>query len=166
MIDPLVKVAVGQLRIHEGDVDTNARRCAGSRSTTPPAAGADVLVLPECALTGYQFATRDESAFGGIDHRRRSPAAGAPTTRPRKVADDGGRRVPRTGGRHVANTPQCSLPDGMATPVRKTHLPVLGADRFVMPGDRIGPVMATSFGRLGVAICYDFRFPEVAARWR
>jgi predicted amidohydrolase len=38
---------------------------------------------------------------------------------------------------------------------------VLGADRFVVPGDRLGPIVGTRFGRIGVAICYDFRFPEV-----
>ena len=29
------------------------------------------------------------------------------------------------------------------------------------PATRLGPVVDTPFGRLGVAICYDFRFPEV-----
>jgi predicted amidohydrolase len=38
---------------------------------------------------------------------------------------------------------------------------VLAADRFVTAGDRIGPVVDTPFGKVGVAICYDFRFPEV-----
>ena len=51
--------------------------------------------------------------------------------------------------------------DGAVHHVRKTHLPVLGADRFVTAGHRLGPVVDTPFGRLGVAICYDFRFPEV-----
>ena len=39
---------------------------------------------------------------------------------------------------------------------------MLGADRFVTPGEQLGPVVDTPAGRIGVAICYDFRFPEVA----
>ncbi len=61
----------------------------------------------------------------------------------------------------LANSAAVLTPDGTATIVRKTHLPVLGADRFVLAGARIGPVIDTPFGTLGVAICYDFRFPEV-----
>ena len=51
--------------------------------------------------------------------------------------------------------------DGRTVVVHKTHLPHLGADRFAEPGARIGPVVDSPFGKLGVAICYDFRFPEV-----
>ncbi len=61
----MVKVAVGQLRIDEGDVDTNARRCALALDDAA-AAGADVLVLPECALTGYQFASRESAWAASI----------------------------------------------------------------------------------------------------
>lgn len=64
-------------------------------------------------------------------------------------------------GDTLANSAAVLTPDGVATIVRKTHLPVLGADRFVVSGDRIGPVIDAPFGKLGVAICYDFRFPEV-----
>ena len=36
----------------------------------------------------------------------------------------------------------------------------MGEDRFLSPGDRT-LVVSTSVGRLGVAICYDLRFPEL-----
>ncbi|MEU8310503.1 carbon-nitrogen hydrolase family protein [Actinomadura sp. NPDC048955] len=40
--------------------------------------------------------------------------------------------------------------------------PHLGADRFVQPSsDRSTPVFDTSVGRIGLAICYEIRFPEV-----
>jgi predicted amidohydrolase len=46
---------------------------------------------------------------------------------------------------------------------RKEHLPFLGVDRFVTPGrnDSLA-AFDTPLGRIGLAICYDVRFPESA----
>ncbi len=159
MVIVRVIVAVGQLQIGEGDVDANARRCARALDDAA-AAGADLLVLPECALTGYQFALATRQR-----RRRRSPA----TMPGCSALGDAVVRLQVTvvvgflerAGDTLANSAAVLTADGVATIVRKTHLPVLGADRFVVPGDRIGPVIDAPFGKLGVAICYDFRFPEV-----
>ncbi|MFO7832021.1 MAG: carbon-nitrogen family hydrolase [Desulfuromonadaceae bacterium] len=44
---------------------------------------------------------------------------------------------------------------------RKLHMfSTMGEDRFLSPGDRVC-VVPTSAGRLGLAICYDLRFPEL-----
>jgi predicted amidohydrolase len=44
---------------------------------------------------------------------------------------------------------------------RKLHMfSTMGEDRFLSPGDK-SLVVSTSAGRLGVAICYDLRFPEL-----
>jgi 5-aminopentanamidase len=51
-------------------------------------------------------------------------------------------------------------PDGLIGSYRKTHLPFLGVDRFVTPGDEL-KVFDTALGRIGLIICYDLRFPEV-----
>jgi predicted amidohydrolase len=50
-------------------------------------------------------------------------------------------------------------PQGLIGVYRKTHLPVLGVDRFVRPGDALQTVQ-TPAGVLGPLICYDLRFPE------
>jgi predicted amidohydrolase len=44
---------------------------------------------------------------------------------------------------------------------RKLHMfSTMGEDRFLSPGNRVC-VVPTSAGRLGLAICYDLRFPEL-----
>jgi predicted amidohydrolase len=151
-------LAVGQLQILEGEVAINARRCHRAIEDAA-AADADVLVLPECALTGYQFATRDEAWAASItagDPRLRALGDAAAQLSMTVVVGF----LERTGD-VLCNTAAVLGADGCSTLIRKTHIPVLAADRFVTPGERIGPVIATPFGRLGVAICYDFRFPEV-----
>ena len=45
---------------------------------------------------------------------------------------------------------------------RKAHLPGLGLDRLVAHGDTPFAVHETPIGRIGMAICYDIRFPEPA----
>jgi predicted amidohydrolase len=53
-------------------------------------------------------------------------------------------------------------PSGTIGIHRKRHLPFLGADRFVDEPDTLEPsLFDTRAGRLGVAICYEIRFPEV-----
>jgi predicted amidohydrolase len=42
------------------------------------------------------------------------------------------------------------------------HLPYLGVDRFLTPGDRPFRVFDLPAGRLGVNVCYDASFPEAA----
>src|ERR671919_546171 len=51
-------------------------------------------------------------------------------------------------------------PAGLVGRYRKTHLPFLGVDRFVAPGEEPPEVYDTPVGRLGIVICYELRFPE------
>jgi predicted amidohydrolase len=51
-------------------------------------------------------------------------------------------------------------PDGILGTYRKAHLPLLGVDRFATSGDTGFLVWDTDIGRIGIAICYDLRFPE------
>jgi predicted amidohydrolase len=51
-------------------------------------------------------------------------------------------------------------PEGLIGCYRKAHLPLLGVDRFTTPGDTGFEVWETAIGRIGIAICYDLRFPE------
>jgi predicted amidohydrolase len=56
----------------------------------------------------------------------------------------------------------CALvgPNGFRAGYRKIHLPFLGIDRFVQPGDRPFAVHDLGGLRLGINICFDGSFPE------
>ena len=69
-------------------------------------------------------------------------------------------RAARARRRHALQRRVLVGPDGLIGSYRKTHLPFLGVDRFVIPGDEL-QVFDTALGRIGLIICYDLRFPEV-----
>ena len=60
------------------------------------------------------------------------------------------------------NTASLMGPGGPIGRYRKAHIPPLGVDRFVRRGASEAPVFETAIGRIGVAICYELRFPESA----
>ncbi len=52
-------------------------------------------------------------------------------------------------------------PDGYIGKYRKVHLPL--TERIMMyPGDGDYPVFETRFGKVGLMICFDKAYPEVA----
>ncbi|KQU85645.1 hypothetical protein ASD00_32150 [Ensifer sp. Root31] len=54
-------------------------------------------------------------------------------------------------------------PSGLIGVHRKNHLPFLGGDRFVdLPPNPTPSIFDTAVGKIGIAICYEIRFPEVA----
>lgn len=161
-VAPATVLAVGQLQILEGEVAINARGCHGAIEDAA-SADADLLVLPECALTGYQFATGDEAFAASItagDLRLRALGDAATQLSLTVVvgflerADD-----------VLCNTAAVLGADGCTTLIRKAHLPVLAADRFVTPGDRIGPVVATPFGRSGSPSATTSASPRCVGPW-
>jgi predicted amidohydrolase len=150
-------VAVAQMQPRLGENERNLE--AGlARFDEAVAAGAELLVLPECAIPGYMFDGLDEA----MPFAEEIPGQ---TTEALEAAC-----------RHLGAHVVCGLleregdllynaavlvgPDGLVGSYRKTHLPFLGVDRFTTPGDELS-VFETSLGRIGLEICYDLRFPEV-----
>jgi predicted amidohydrolase len=139
-----VIVAVGQLHVGEGDVDINARGCRRALEDAA-VAGAELLVLPECALTGYLFADRDAAEVAAI--RACDP-------RIRELGDlavQAGMTVVvgflERAGDTLANSAAVLGSDGGVTLVRKTHLPVRAVENrvFVALADRAGSAADTTF---------------------
>ncbi len=69
--------------------------------------------------------------------------------------------LPEKKGENLFNTLYVADKGSIVAYYRKLHLfSTMGEDRFLSPGDRTC-VIPTSAGRLGLAICYDLRFPEL-----
>ena len=120
--------------------------------------GADLVVLPELASSGYVFETRAEAR--SLADRYDGGAAPALWTR---LARDLGIHIVggfcEDAGGALHNAAAVVGPDGPVGLFRKVHL--WGDENlFFAPGDLGFPVFATPLGTLGVAICYDGWFPE------
>lgn len=123
------------------------------------AAGCELVVLPECATSGYVFGSEKEAA-------RSAESVPGPSVEAleRACARLGLHCVAgllERDGNHLHNTAVLVGPEGLVGRYRKTHLPLLGVDRFVAPGDEPPGVFDTPLGRIGIEICYDLRFPEL-----
>jgi 5-aminopentanamidase len=156
--DPVV--AVAQVPSVLGDPDANIAsmghwlRHAADR-------GAVLTVFPECALSGYMMDSRAEveaSAVQATDDRLAHLI---------EVTSDTGTfavmGLLERAGAKVYNSAVLIGPDGIMGSYRKQHLPRLGADVFVDPGDGVAPrVYDIGTLRVGMMICFDLRFPESA----
>lgn len=121
---------------------------------------ADLIVFPECALSGYGFSSRSEGwAAAQSIPGPATDAVAAACARSGRVVVFG---LLERAGEQLFNSAAVVGPAGLIGVYRKMHLPFLGIDRFVDPGDRGYPVFDTSAGKLGLLICYDLSFPEAA----
>lgn len=119
--------------------------------------GVELAVFPEAFLTGYCVGSRSDA------ERIAVPAS---TVRPIQEAVDrlGLLAVvgfAELGDRELYNSAALLEPGLEPRIFRKAHLPELGYDKFVTPGDEL-PVFETRLGRIGILICYDLRPPEAA----
>jgi predicted amidohydrolase len=152
-----MRVGVAQIEPRLGEAQWNLDLCLG-RLEEAASAGCSLLVLPECSSAGYVF----EAAEEALVHAQEVPG---PFTE--ALADACGRLgivcvagMLEREGDVLRNTAVVVGPEGLLGCYRKTHLPYLGVDRFVTPGDEL-EIVETSVGRIGMEICYDLRFPEL-----
>ena len=153
----IVKAGTVQFTVQLGDVDANRayiwqalRRLAGE--------GCQLAVLPEMWTTGYDYKRLNELA-------RRTPEV------LEELATLSGElgmvivgSMPEPHGDKVCNTAYVLDRGKLLGSYRKIHLfSLMGEDRSLHGGDG-WLVVDTSMGRIGVFICNDLRFPELARR--
>jgi predicted amidohydrolase len=121
---------------------------------------ADLVVLPELCHSGYVFRSRAE-----LDQLS-EPIPDGPTSR--MLAEDARtrRRVVVAGicerdGDTFYNSAAVFGPKGLAGVYRKVHL-FKDEKLWFAPGDRPFQVLEIAGMRLGVLVCFDWRFPEAA----
>ena len=142
-----------------GDVAANVDRI-GSHLRETAAAGAGLAIFPECAATGYCFASLEEARQSAQPIPGPITAAIAAECRALGVAAIVG--MLEADGPRIFNAAVLIGPDGVIGAYRKVHLPYLGIDMFTSYGDRPFAVHAAGGLRVGMNICYDAAFPEAA----
>jgi predicted amidohydrolase len=141
-----------------GDVAGNLELCLAALAEAH-AVRCDLVVFPECALSGYMFAARGdaEAAAVRVDGEQiRQLLEACGELRLHSVIG-----VLATGDDQLWNTALLLGPRGLIGRYDKTHIPSLGADSYVTAGRGPYEVYPTAIGRIGLQICYDWRFPEV-----
>jgi predicted amidohydrolase len=145
-----VALAVGEGERNRATLQAAIRDAAGR--------GAQVVVVPELAPSGYVFAETAEA------RALAEPVDGPTLTAWSALAAELGVVIaggfPELGpGGDVHNSAALVDPDGVRAVYRKAHL----WDRETLvftPGSEPPPVVNTAFGRLGLVVCYDLEFPE------
>lgn len=120
---------------------------------------ADLFVLPELVLSGYIFESRDEAVSLSQDPTG-DEFAGVAALAAEKEATIVLGFAERAGDR-LFNSSILVAPDGKRFVYRKIQL--FNDEKTVFdPGDRAPDVVEVNGVRLGMMICFDWIFPEVA----
>jgi N-carbamoylputrescine amidase len=153
-----LRIAVAQYEPRVGDLDANRAAAVGWAEAAADR-GAQLVVLPELASSGYVLAGEDEA-----DRVAEDPDGGAMVSaladvcRRRGVHVAAGLAERGAGCRH--NSAVVVGPAGRIATYRKLHL-FHDEQTWFRPGDALVVVDLPGV-RLGLEICYDLWFPEVA----
>jgi predicted amidohydrolase len=125
----------------------------------PETQGMDLVVFPECMLSGYCFSSLAEA----LPHAESIP--GPATQAIQRACEARSLHVAfgmleRDSQGRIYNSCPLVGPAGVVANYRKVHLPYLGIDRFATPGDLGFQACDADAMRIGIHICYDGSFPE------
>jgi nitrilase len=158
MVVRAMKLALWQTAGFPADVPANLAALQ-STAKAAAAAGAALLVCPECWLCGYNIGAAVAGlaeSFDGASAQRIGAIA-----RQNNIAIAYGYAERELTGGHVYNAVQVIGADGAAlSHYRKTHL--FGADERAAyrPGTGFEPPFSFGGFRVGLLICYDVEYPE------
>jgi 5-aminopentanamidase len=152
-------IACAQIDCLLGQTKANLNKIA-SLIRTAAERDAKLVMFPECSLTGYAYESLEEAIpfAEAVD----GPSANALAEACRETNAYAIVGFIEAEGNNYYNAAMLVGPDGVVGNYRKTHLPFIGIDRFLTPGDRAYQVFDLPFGRIGMNICYDISFPEPA----
>lgn len=153
-----MRIGLAQTAPILGDVEGNLGCCLDYLAQAQEA-GCQLVIFPECALSGYMFED--------LAHARSSAVTVDGEVIQRLLVECNRRSLHCVIGVLVSRDEQLwnsSIligPEGIIGSYDKTHIPQLGVDKYVVPGRGPYQVHQTAIGRIGLQICYDWRFPEV-----
>lgn len=158
MTDGSLRVAVVQTAPKQFLPDAN-RREALAKVDDAIVNGAKLIALPECAISGY--AIDDPVQAFELAETIDGPSVKEIT---RRCASNGvfvAFGLLEREGKKLYNSAVLVGPDGVIGRHRKAHLVRVAADVHVNQGDAIAIFEAAGI-KLGMMICYEVRFPEMA----
>ena len=154
-----MKIALAQMRLGRGTLEANLKKTE-SWCRQAAVQGADLILLPELWASGYDLKEADQHAV----KRGQGSFARMQEWAVKHQISIGG-SILEQGDKGIYNTFALYHSD-QSPPAyyRKTHLfGLLGEDKWLQAGDK--PVLAeTPWGKTGLAVCYDLRFPRMF-RW-
>lgn len=155
-------VACVQTDVVFADISANVQR-ATDWLEQAAGKGAELVVMPECMLTGYGYDSRNAAMANANSVDDPLFADLAQVALRCKLHFSLG-FLERDDDR-LFNAAVLIGPDGIVGHYRKIHLPHLGVDRFVDQGDfpyqtYTAKTKSVADLKIGLAICYDCSFPE------
>jgi len=154
-----LKIAGVQMEPKILEKDRNLEECLRSiRSAARE--GARLIVFPECTLTGYMFDNLEEAL--PVCEPVPGPSTEAISALCRELDVYVVVGLLEIDKGDCYNAAALLGPHGLVSKRRKSHIPCLGVDCFIKPGNLPLTVHDTDIGRIGVGICYDINFPEHA----
>jgi predicted amidohydrolase len=155
----MVRIACGQIDPTIGDLAVNAEMIE-AQIRDAVKAGADVIVLPELATTGYMFADADEARAVALTPT--DPAFAKWSAAASNSIVIGGFCELGDDAR-LYNSAVMVDADGVVACYRKTHL--WDREKLIFtPGDALPPVVMTKHGAIAMMVCYDLEFGELTRR--
>lgn len=156
-----MKIALAQTAVIRGEFEKNLDRAAATAKEAA-AQSAELVVFPEMFVSGFDYKKNAEFLEKHpceIEERLSDIAA------VNSVAVAGSFPHIEPGWRAPSNRLAFYAPDGRELAhYDKIHLfGVFHEDRFVTPG-KSAVVNNSPFGKVGFAVCYDIRFPELFMR--
>ena len=155
-----VRIAVIQFDPQVGLEHCDNNLCQGLQLAAQAVhAGANLIVLPELANTGYTFQTRAE-AYAHAETLDGGPSLSAWCAFAREHQVYLAAGFAERDGLKLYDSAVLFGPDGRLGHYRKAHL--WNQEKlWFTPGDLGFPVFETPIGRIGLMICWDVWFPEV-----
>lgn len=149
--------AVAQMEPQLGEIGRNLDAIV-ARIEEASAQGVQLVVLPECAVSGYVFESPEEALASSQETP--GPALDVLEQACARLGIYAVCGILARDGDELRNRALLVGPSGLLATYDKAHLPFLGVDRFVTAGGGAFTPVETPIGRIGLEICYDLRFPE------
>ncbi|MCP4706293.1 MAG: beta-ureidopropionase [candidate division Zixibacteria bacterium] len=153
-----MKIAIYQNSPVFGEIDQNIKDVFKSTINED----FDILVLPELFATGYQFQNREEAVSMADEFGK-----GTTFNKMRQLAEKKNALIvygfPEKKGKKLFNSAVAVDSDGKSFLYQKTHL--FDTEKNIFdPGESGFSVFEYKKAKIGMMICYDWRYPESARK--